>query len=173
MPDTIKTKQCSKCKEIKPVSEYYPSKITKSKCRSDCKQCVSKYYKSKIGRAARRKYVNSEHGKKVHKKWMQTEKAHNLFLKQYRKTWYQKIKHKFNVAQNLRYRIRIGKIPHPSIYYCSYCNNQAQVYHHHKGYSEEHKYDVIPICKSCHTSIHFGHMNPKFIQNVFRIFQGR
>ena len=53
MLNTIQTKYCPKCKEIKPVSEFYRHRNHKDGYDSQCKKCHLKYYK---------KYYSAIHG---------------------------------------------------------------------------------------------------------------
>lgn len=46
-----------------------------------------------------------------------------------------------------------GKLPRVRTLQCTYCPNQAQGYHHHKGYAPEHRLDVIPVCHPCHVAL--------------------
>ena len=39
-------KQCSKCKETKPFSDFYKKKRNKDGCNSRCKQCVSNRFRT-------------------------------------------------------------------------------------------------------------------------------
>ena len=47
-------------------------------------------------------------------------------------------------------RVRFGRMSKASDLKCSYCEDMAAHYHHHKGYEFEHRYDVIPVCVKCH-----------------------
>jgi hypothetical protein len=70
-------KRCHKCKEIKPLNDFYKRKTSKDGYRNDCKQCrktnQKKYYqenKQEIIAKARiqsKKYRNSEQGKLTRK----------------------------------------------------------------------------------------------------------
>ena len=46
--------------------------------------------------------------------------------------------------------VSIGTLPRVSTQICVDCGASAQHYHHHLGYSEEHKSDVVPLCQPCH-----------------------
>jgi len=54
-------------------------------------------------------------------------------------------------------RVRRGKLPHPSTLPCTKCGMKASEtgrrhdYHHHNGYSLEHRADVVPMCSDCHS----------------------
>ena len=42
----IKTKECTRCHQIKPLSEFWSSKRTNDRLRYTCKDCVNKYMKT-------------------------------------------------------------------------------------------------------------------------------
>lgn len=44
---------------------------------------------------------------------------------------------------------------------CHACGANASHYHHHKGYDEIHKLDVIPLCSWCHATDHVEKTNEK------------
>ena len=89
-------KQCSKCKQWKPLTKYHKHKSHKDGLRSECKICWNKhkreyYQKNKKQILARNKeyhklYVNTFHGEQVRKTYRsksETKKRQNL-LKQKR-----------------------------------------------------------------------------------------
>ena len=49
--------------------------------------------------------------------------------------------------------VRAGRLPAASTCKCSECGAQAQEYHH-PDYSKP--LEVVPVCKACHTKIHYG-----------------
>ncbi len=57
------TKKCTKCGEVKDVSEYWKHKIGKNGLRSDCKDCMKAYrkksYVKENSRVSQRKYRKS------------------------------------------------------------------------------------------------------------------
>ena len=63
----MKTKECSKCRQIKSTTEFYKNKLHSDGLRSECKECQRQYYK--------------EHTKEKKQYW----KEHREEKKQYRK----------------------------------------------------------------------------------------
>jgi len=170
MSETIQTKQCSKCKKIKPVSEFYPRKDRSFGYYNPCKSCKSIYKKQ---------YCNSEKGKKIldnylkkpgvikkrkisYKKYIQSEKGKKARYKIEhsikRKISRQKHKHKETIRHKTYYAVRTGVLPNISTRRCAICGNQANEYHHYNGYKIKHYLDIIPLCYICHSHIH--HVNP-------------
>lgn len=74
-------------------------------------------------------------------------------VEKYRKNNRQKIAAKRAVGQ----AVKIGRLKPPNAFTCvnPECSKQAQHYHHW-SYEKEHWLNVIPLCKSCHHSLHGG-----------------
>lgn len=159
-------KQCSKCQDWKEEYEF-------GKNRSQCRKCISKYYrdyrKSDAGKLAetraRHKYYATERGKQAYtrnnKKYRQTESykiSHRLSNKKYRDTHPSKEK----ARQAVNHAIRDGKISNINTQICSHCGDQATQYHHYKGYNKENWFDIIPLCTKCHAK---EHPNDKLFPN--------
>jgi len=190
MAEQIITKRCSKCKQIKPLSEFHKNKAAKKDgLTCACKQCKSEkhryWYKHKGGREYKRQYGqtekykicnrrcqqnwhNSERGKQIRieygRKYRSTtngkqahKKANNKWYKNKGKQCYRR-KYKENPNQFKAYKaiqvaIKNGNILSPKLLKCTYCNKQAELYHH-ASYEPKQWLIVIPVCKLCHSSIH-------------------
>ena len=54
--------------------------------------------------------------------------------------------------------VRTNKRPNPNDLFCAKCGHKGadkrHEYHHHMGYSQEHVYDVVVLCSSCHSVEH-------------------
>jgi len=57
-------------------------------------------------------------------------------------------------TRSVNINVVAGKLPHISTLKCTDCGNQARHYHHNISYREEHWLCVIPLCVSCHNSLH-------------------
>jgi len=72
MSEQIITKRCSKCKQIKPFSEFYKDRRNKDGLQSYCNSCRKAYKQSERGKAANRKadakYRKTPNGKAAHRK---------------------------------------------------------------------------------------------------------
>lgn len=88
MPDIIIQKACSKCKQIKPVSEFYKWQRAKDGHHAACKMCYKIYSKSPKAQATRKRhrqskkykittkrYSRSESFKMSQRRYLQTEKG--------------------------------------------------------------------------------------------------
>ena len=145
----ILIKQCSnpKCKQVKPISEFYKDKTKKDGLQSRCKICLDfqheKYRQTEAGRKAR--FVEN-------RRYQQTEKGRLSHCLRSRK--YSRKNKLICQAQNaVNYAVKIGRLLRPSSLQCSYCPTQAREYHHHKGYQKKHWFDVITVCTLCHCEI--------------------
>jgi len=144
MPDTIQTKRCTKCKQIKPLSEFYKSRRNPDGLHSWCKSCVN---------AALKAYWQTQAGKEVNRragrKYGQTEKGRRAYRKR-RLKYPDKIK----ARSALNTTIHAGQLAPPTDFQCQQCGAQAEQYHHWRGYAPEHWLDVIPLCRKCHRQYH-------------------
>ena len=158
MAETIQTKQCSVCKQIKPLDEFYKKSAAKDGHRSQCKECCqeyakkhytsggreygNRYYASERGhercKVAWERYSTSERGKKTHRK------NNNIY--------YQKHPNEIRARRVIGHAIHNGKLSHVSKYLCRTCDNQAQEYHH-PDYSKP--LEIVPLCRKCHVFIHY------------------
>ena len=154
------TKRCSKCKEIKPLSEFSTDRSRKDGLQFHCKKCYSQYSKQyrqtekgkDVHKRATCKYSKTERGKTTQKRYEQSEKG-----KAQRRNsachYHARHPQKIKAVQAVNNAIYAGKLPQPDTLQCHYCPARAKEYHHYKGYAPEHWLDVIPVCKKCHTHI--------------------
>ncbi len=156
MSKAIISKICSQCKEFKPLSEFYKNKQCKDGYRSCCKICrlkqVKKYSQTEKGKACRRRYKQSEKGKVAQKRYNQSEKdkAASRRGEIHTRTCYpERIKARSAVSS----AIATGKLIMPKYLPCYYCPDQAEEYHHHKGYAKAHWLDIVPTCIECHINL--------------------
>ena len=148
MPATIQTKRCSKCKQVLPFSEFSKDRSHKDGHRSVCKPCCKEYIDA---------YQRTEHGKKVQaktsKKYFQTAKGKDA--RRRGKTKQQRLyPMKAKAQQAVMHAVQADKLPKVSTLQCRNCDEQAEQYHHHKGYAKKHWLDVIPLCRVCHRISH-------------------
>ena len=159
MPETIITKICPKCKNIKSLLEFCKCSSHKDGYQSWCKTCMKKnnssYQKSEKGKQAQRRYEQNhvEQIKQHRKQYKQSENGKQICLQNVKR--YQKRNpDKRRAHQKVNNVIQVGRLPRPNILQCYYCPEKAEQYHHHLGYKPEHWLDVIPVCIDCHKKIH-------------------
>jgi len=149
MATEIISKRCSRCKEIKSLSEFHRDKSQKDGLKSYCKSCHKAYNQSERNKAYQKSYAQSPEGKIAHKRYAQSKKGktrQNRFFARHPN--YTKAMSTVNDA------VKAGKLSRPDTLPCHYCPKQAQQYHHHKGYDPEHWLDVLPACRDCHSKLH-------------------
>ena len=179
MAEQIITKRCSRCKQVKPVSEFYENTRMRDGYYSGCKSChkntthkyqstekgkavqkrygqsregkaaYKRYHASKKGKAVKRRYAQSEKGKAAIKKYNQSKKGKTTKIKNVYR--YRTIHPERRQARETVYKaIKEGTLPKLDTLKCA-CGKQAEQYHHNKGYAPEHWLDVIPVCIKCHS----------------------
>lgn len=156
MSEPIISKRCSKCKEIKQLSEFGKCKRAKIGRQSYCKKCQTlwtrDYRKCKKCQTYQRNYWQSIQGKTIRKKYRQTKKGKRtecLSSAMYRIRYPKKTAAVSAVGN----AIKASKLPHPKTLKCVKCHKNAQEYHH-PNYTPKHQLDVIPICRICHIHLH-------------------
>jgi len=158
MSDTIVTKQCFTCKEIKGLSKFHKQSSAKDGLQSNCKDCTKKYHRSDKYNTVKRKHYGSQKYKDTQQKYRKTQvwrRTQNKASSIYRKNNPVKIKARCKINN----AVESGRIQKVSTYRCRGsldCFNQAANYHHW-SYAKEHWFDVIPLCKMCHTKIHWSY----------------
>jgi hypothetical protein len=153
------------------------------RCKTCIKYAVRKYNLTDRGKEVARKsqarYRKTEHCRKYKNEWMKNAYHHRSGYKEkminrnkqrlaeFRKTHprlnlktfdspiYKKRKIRFSAIDAVKYAVRIGIIPRATTQKCFKCNKNANQYHHYLGYEKENWLKVIPVCKKCHTKIHW------------------
>lgn len=154
-------KTCTKCQESKPDTEFYRRLRNSDGLNSWCKVCSNKdtatYRKARPD--LRRKWDMKY--RKLHPQMKrENDKRYALAHPDKRKLLelVYRIRHSERVAARraVQWRARAGILPLPNTVVCEVCNEAlACEWHHHNGYSPEHRLDVIAICKECHIRAHY------------------
>jgi hypothetical protein len=150
MADTLITKYCHHCNEVKKISEFYKNKSKPDGCQNQCKSCQINYRRSDFGRKYQSKYAKSEAGKQSKEKSKQ-RKEYKIKIIQYRKDYRIRFPEKVKARDTLNHSVDRGEIKLPTDYKCSHCEKQAIEYHH-PDYSKP--LFVVPLCKNCHEHLH-------------------
>ena len=146
MAEPIKTKTCTTCKQIKPIAEFYKNGRS-TKCKVCEIQRQRAYNKTQKGRESQKRYDQSKKGRRKKKLWRKTPKGKASF-----RTHCDPERIKASKAVNNA--VSAGDLPHVNTLICQNCPDEAQHYHHHKGYAPEHWLDVVPLCIECHIKVH-------------------
>ena len=131
-------KRCGKCKKLKAASEFYKRRAKMDGLRSACKSCNNEarnaHRKTPAGREQRRRLAK----RRYHQ--------HRYILLQ-----------QISARQKVRSAINNGAMLPASALRCIECARTSHYWHHHMGYTKEHVFDVIPVCRICHQQLH-AHM---------------
>jgi hypothetical protein len=178
MPETIPTKICSKCKHILPVSIFCKDRSKSDGLYSSCKTCMNttqrRYFRSSRGKQVKKAYgqIHAEQKSRYQKQYYQGYKKTERY-KDTRYRYEQSEKGRMTKRRNnhkccLRHPDRMkarhvignaiaaGQLCAARKLKCHYCNERANQYHHYLGYAPEQWFDVIPLCRSCHKTIHYS-----------------
>lgn len=113
------------------------------------------YRKTEQGKLGIKKYNQSEKGKVVQKRYGQSAKGKAKAISKKKKQdtrFPQKTKAR-QAVKNAMYR---EKMPRANTQKCHYCNKRAYLWHHHRGWSDKYKLDVIPACIGCDRKEHLN-----------------
>ena len=173
-------KTCSKCKEAKQSCEY-----NKNKSRGDglccyCKECKKEYMYNhrRVHPEIYKKYRESEKYKKAHLRYRQSEKG-KVTTKKHTKLYQTNHPENIRAIATVCTAVRTGKLPRPETFFCcnstggeggQECLNQAEEYHHYKGYTKEHRLDVVPVCLKCHNRIHKVNYEAPNITRSYKLY---
>jgi len=141
MAEAIVTKRCCHCNEFKPISEFWKNRSAADGLQYRCKACQA---------AATHACQTTERGRALCRI---RALAHQKTAKGRASAERQRIRQRdtgmSKARDAVKFAVRTGKLPRVSTLSCP-CGKQAQHYHHHLGYSREHRLDVLPLCAVCH-----------------------
>ena len=159
------TKQCTKCNQVKPITDFHKMKSAKDGLNYQCKSCIRAYEKPYMTKYVRTdEYKAKEklrrqqpdrraYNNKKKNEFMKTERGRLLRRKNTR-IYNEKYPDKVKATQAVSYAVKRGNIQHISNYACRMCGKASNHFHHHLGYSIEHRMDIQPLCGICHTKVH-------------------
>lgn len=131
-------KVCSTCKTAKPSTPEFFHRHRKNKDGLCC-QC----------KTCRRKLRPQNRG--AYREQMREYRRRNRARKQaYNRRYYQRYPERYRAERAVNRAVKKGELPPISECRCVLCEKPAHHYHHHYGYDEAHRLDVVPVCASCH-----------------------
>src|ERR1700733_14678048 len=153
-------KTCQSCNIPKATSDFYKDSRCQDGFKGKCKECYLKeraaYAKTESAKQKISKRNKSPERREWRKSWskgpvgrsIQARERKSDAFKARMKRYYLKNKgtDKINARAAIGYDISKGKIPPAKEVQCHKCPKQAEHYHHHLGYSKEHRRHVIPLC---------------------------
>lgn len=149
---------CTKCHEVKLITEFYGDKRRSGGLRSECKSCDKKYdhkrYFSDQPRFLKQKrdyyYKNADKVAKRSRKYNAEHKDHLFQMTYKRNKKYRETEggtHKFSARMKIWYYLKRGKLVKQP---CKVCGDIKSFAHHYLGYEPEHWLDVEWLCRKHH-----------------------
>ena len=148
-------KKCFKCKESKPLSEFYVHLQMGDGHLNKCKECtktdVKRHRKANVERIreydrARSKLPHRRAGDKARSKALHRIKANTERTKIYRKTF----PLRYKAHSIINHALKSGKLIRPSI--CEACEQELRLNGHHDDYTKP--LEVKWLCSPCHSELH-------------------
>lgn len=142
------SKKCTKCGELKPLSDYSPKKTTKLGVQPSCKECAARWYRERYNnnpamREAKKAYSRENPSRAAKDKWrrnnVETERA---------KGRRQAKEPESLVRKQLNNAIRSGAIKRQP---CEVCGEERAQGHHH---DYNRPLDVNWLCVLHHNAWH-------------------
>lgn len=137
-------KQCSKCQEIKPETDFYKDSRTKDGFKCQCKRCHNKTNVATRSKENARR-INREYMRRRRIEHPDIVRSHDKEREANRPNDEKKL-----ARMLLNVAVRDGRIKKPNC--CEECGAVGTVYGHHHDYSKP--YDVEWLCSLCHGKRH-------------------
>jgi len=139
------TKQCSRCKETKPLAHFYYNKAARDGLRGDCKECV----KATVARTdkaykARRGIEYARENSRRHKQ------RHQAKYTEKQREWRVDSPLKYKAHNRAGKAIRLGKLQRPKE--CERCGAMGRIEGHHPDYTKP--LEIQWLCSRCHMKEH-------------------
>ena len=146
MDKSLLMKKCFKCKQEKPLSEFYRHKAMRDGHLGKCKDCTKRdALKHREANLEKVRAYDRERAKLPHRIQSNTNRT-----RLYRQDNPEKNKAHFLADK----AIRNGKLKQEP---CLVCGAKERVEKHHNDYSKP--LDVIFLCSAHHSAIHFGKLS--------------
>lgn len=166
----VSEKQCSRCKESKPLEAFGKHRRQPDGLHYYCRSCVRErgiqYRSTEKGQARLMAYNRSEAAKERKRRYRQSTKGRAICAQAVRaweitETGRQrrreivksfKLRHPEKAHAHIAVRLAIqrGDLQKAHERTCCRCGLQAKEYHHYNGYEGEAVLQVVPLCKQCH-----------------------
>lgn len=148
-------RECTKCGEIKDLSEFHPRKDSKDGYRKDCKDCVN--HRNLTRRSEniedyrardRDKSVDREKYNTAKKLKYSNDPEVRKKMSDYQKKYKAENKSKTYARQAVHYAVLYGRMIKPEN--CQHCNASLRLEAHHWSYLEKDWLDIEWLCTTCH-----------------------
>jgi hypothetical protein len=171
-------KRCSTCKEWKPITEFGEMRNHWDGLNYKCKLCnaahVRAYKEQRRAQGIKTRNAPSEQpkqcatcqrvkpakdfgisrtnpdGRNYNCRACRSAKGTHPLHNEYTRAYYQRYPDRNRARSAVADAVRYGRMPPARKLTCIDCGEPAAHYHHHRGYAEEYKLDVVPVCTACH-----------------------
>lgn len=139
-PNPMTEKACTKCGEVKSLSEYHRHRGMKDGRAAACGSCQ---------RAASRAWhkANPKRTARNRQRWKQENRAKVAAMSA---SWERKNPEKTRAQSTVAYAIKKGDLVRPDA--CEDCGESCMPHAHHPDYSKP--YEVMWLCRPCHGKAH-------------------
>lgn len=137
-------KQCFKCKEWKPLSEFYKHSQMADGHLNKCKECTK--LDTKHNRQNNIDYYRAYDRKRGNRQTPEYSRKYNKQRRGKTKAYKEKHPHKRKAHIIVGNAMRDGKLQQPE--QCEQCGKVGSVQAHHEDYSKP--LDVVWLCSACH-----------------------
>lgn len=156
--DTIVHKQCTLCKEEKPLTDFPRNRSRKDGYEYRCKVCHNRLGKEWVS-------AHSEARRAIKRRnyWKNPEKENAIVKERHKRNpepmrqraikYGQRHPLRKQAVNAVNMAVASDKMPRVDTLVCAKCEKSAKEYHHW-SYETEHWLDVVPLCRSCHRLIH-------------------
>lgn len=172
-------KTCTKCNTAKPLEQFRKDPRCAGGHKCLCNDCKREYNRLRYQRVPKvreqqRVYRRSEHGRHLYRAAVQRRENLLTFAEKRDLGRVKKERAKLNpdywnrrhVSNAVFRAVKRGDLPPVVSLECQSCGKPAQHYHHHNGYDQEHRLDVVPLCSLCHGHSHRAPLSVGTIHNA-------
>ncbi len=150
----MKKKQCSTCKQVKPVTEFTKHTKEPDGLYYQCVSCKRAYQKTDKQKTVRKIYRETS---SVYREYMERQsKDPKALMGRYLISRRFCLKNPIatRARDAVKYAVKTGSLANPIKCKCIKCEKPARYYHHTSGYSKINYLTVVPVCVKCHIAIH-------------------
>lgn len=155
-------KECFKCNEVLPLTEFYKHSKMKDGRLNKCKDCAKRdtkenrktkedYYKEYDRNRPNHRERAVRYNERVRARYRTDQEFREKILRS-GSDWASRNKEKIAATTKVGNSIRDGKISKPDK--CTGCGSTEGVEGHHWSYLVEHNLDVAWLCSTCHGEEH-------------------
>lgn len=150
---TQPTKVCTTCRISHPTTNFFRNRSKKDGLSSLCKSCSTKLIRqwrtTPEGMESVCRHNRKPRDKSIQERWRKTPagRAYRITVQQ---KYRARNKDKSNARDAVNAEVKHNRLPRAKTLPCVRCGKPAREYHHHQGYTPQHRLHVVAVCRSCH-----------------------